>query len=135
MLPIAVVFEFDKYSGPSMTTMPSCVLIPPITASVQCHNSFHERTQLPLTLAWAMTIHKNQGTTLEKAWLDIGCKESTLGTTYVAISRVRNLSSLVIEPMTQERLTCMKNSLSLKYRLKEEQRLQNLHNKTVAKYP
>ena len=100
-LPVAVIVKFDSFSGPSLTNdMPSCVPIPPITATVQTGNAVHERQQLPLTLAWALTIHKSQGMTLDKAWVDIGKKESTLGITYVAISRVRNLSSLVIEPMT-----------------------------------
>lgn len=94
----------------------------------------HERQQLPLTLAWALTIHKSQGMTLNKAWDDIGKKESTLGITYVAISRVRNISSLVIEPMTFERVQKIRNSKLLKYRLKEEQRLKQLFDKTVLSY-
>ena len=81
-----------------------------------------------------MTIHKSQGMTLNKAWVDIGKKESTLGITYVAISRVRNISSLVIEPMTFERLQKIRNSELLKYRLKEEQRLKQLSDKTVLSY-
>ena len=72
--------------------------------------------------------------TLNKAWVDIGKKESTLGITYVAISRVRNISSLVIEPMTFERLQKIRNSELLKYRLKEEQRLKQLCDKTVLSY-
>ena len=83
-----------------------------------------------------MTIHKSQGMTLNEAWLDIVKKESTLGITYVAISRVlRNISSLVIEPMTFERLQKIRNSeLLLKYRLKEEQRLKQLSAKRVLSY-
>ena len=83
-----------------------------------------------------MTIHKSQGMTLNEAWLDIVKKESTLGITYVAISRVLcNISSLVIEPMTFERLQKIRNSeLLLKYRLKEEQRLKQLSAKRVLSY-
>ncbi|EDO30695.1 predicted protein [Nematostella vectensis] len=46
-----------------------------------------ERQQLPLKLAWAMTIHKSQGLTLKKAWVDIGTSEKSPGMTYVALSR------------------------------------------------
>ncbi|XP_068723547.1 ATP-dependent DNA helicase pif1-like [Montipora capricornis] len=134
-LPLAVIVKFDAFSGPSFTNnKPSCVPIPPITATVECGNVVHERQQLPLTLAWALTIHQSQGMTLNKAWVDIGKKESTLGITYVAVSRVRNISSLVIEPMTFERLQKIKNSELLKYRLKEEQRLKQLSDKTALNY-
>ena len=83
-----------------MTNMPYCVPIPPIRATVNIANTVHGRQQLPLTLAWALTIHKRQGMTLDRAWIAVGKKESTLGVTYVGISTVHNLSSLVIEPMT-----------------------------------
>ena len=42
------------------------------------------REQLPLKLAWALTIHKSQGLTLPKAWVNIEKSEQTLGITYVA---------------------------------------------------
>ena len=74
-LPVAVIVQFDSFSGPSFTdNEPSCVPVPPITATVQCGNVVHERQQLPLTLAWALTIHKSQGMTLNKAWVNIGKK-------------------------------------------------------------
>ena len=75
-LPIAVIVQFHNYRGPSFhDTQPSCVPICPITVSSQTENGFHERQQLPLRLAWALTIHKSQGLTLSKAWIDIGKSE------------------------------------------------------------
>ena len=64
--------------------------------------------------------------TLMKAWIDIGKSEKTPGISYVAISRLRTLPSCVIEPMTFERLTSLKKSVGLQYRLQEESRLDKL---------
>ena len=126
-LPIAVMVEFDNYRGPVFDeNRPLCIPICPITVTSQTEIGIHERQQLPLRLAWALTIHKSQGLTLSKAWIDIGKSERTPGVSYVAISRVKTLASCVIEPMTYERLTSFKSSANLQYRLAEEQRLNKL---------
>ncbi len=54
-------------------------------------------TQYPLRLAWAVTIHKCQGMTFEKAIIDIGSGTFSHGQLYVALSRCTTINGLVLK--------------------------------------
>jgi len=58
-------------------------------------------SQYPLRLAWAITIHKSQGLTFDKAVIDASSAFAT-GQVYVALSRLRTIEGLVLKSMFSE---------------------------------
>lgn len=54
-------------------------------------------SQIPLKLAWAMTIHKSQGKTFEHVIVDLGRGAFDYGQTYVALSRCKTFDGLILK--------------------------------------
>ncbi|HEY6504387.1 MAG TPA: helix-turn-helix domain-containing protein [Chitinophagaceae bacterium] len=82
--------------------------------------------QFPLRLAWAITIHKSQGLTFEKAIIDAG-RSFAAGQVYVALSRCTNLDGLVLQSeirtnslFTDPRIVQFSKNSSSSGRLQEE---------------
>ena len=97
-LPVAVVVQFDVYKGPSFLAHHArTVPIAQHTFRWMKGDKVCSRTQIPLCLSFAITIHKSQGWTRQKVCLDIGRNEHALGIAYVGCSRVTSLQGLCLQ--------------------------------------
>jgi hypothetical protein len=98
--PFVVLVKFDRYTGPACFDRPELAGIVPIFRSRRDFlkgNQQCTRTQFPLTIAYAITVHKSQGATLDKAVLDISEKDFQPGLTYMAVSRVKTLQGVMFD--------------------------------------
>ena len=129
-LPVSVMVLFDSYSGP--TYPDGTVPITPVRRSWSVSGVQCSRLQLPIKLAWAVTIHKAQGLTLDKVVIDVGKKEFSCGLTFVACSRVRHLTDLLFDPpFPFQRVANLSKSQRLQERLLEDSRLLVLQEQTL----
>lgn len=78
--------------------------------------------QLPLRLAWAITVHKSQGMTLDAARIDLS-RAFVEGMGYVALSRVRGLQHLILDGLNGMalRVSPLAKQIDLELRAKSEQ--------------
>ena len=68
--------------------------------------------QVPLKLAWAITVHKSQGMTLDGAEIDLS-RAFVEGMGYVALSRVKNLHSLYLKGLNKMAITVSSEAIEI----------------------
>lgn len=89
-----ILVKFENYYGPTLDN--GCVPITRVIFSWSTNHHYCTRFQFPLTLAYAITVHKSQGLTLWKVVLHFDSHEFMAGVFYVALSRVRSKDDLMI---------------------------------------
>lgn len=67
------------------------------------HEKIGSFTQVPLRLAWAVTIHKSQGKTFDRVHVDLGRGAFASGQTYVGLSRARTLEGMTLAKPVERR--------------------------------
>lgn len=114
-LPMYVLVEFDEYAGPFI-----CGELFPVTpteAEWRYQSMTFTRTQIPLTLAHAVSIHKCQGLTLGKVVIDIGPTEFASGLAYVALFRPKTLADVIFQAFyNRTRFNASSSKASHKYK-------------------
>lgn len=99
------VIDFSKEKLPMVLLENGKVITPtPVEWSLEEDGKVKASiSQIPLRLAWAITIHKSQGMSLDRAEIDLS-KAFTFGQGYVALSRLRALEGIVLSGFSPQAL-------------------------------
>jgi hypothetical protein len=99
------VIDIDDDGFPVVKTLSGKeITVQPETWSIDDHGKILASiTQIPLRHAWAITVHKSQGMSLDAAVIDLS-KSFAYGMGYVALSRVRTLQGLHLVGLSEEAL-------------------------------
>lgn len=92
---VIIGFSFNEYKNPIVRFLNGKVLeIKPHDYKIEENNESVIKRQIPLIHAWAITIHKAQGMSLEYIQTDIGSSIFEYGQAYVVLSRICNIEGL-----------------------------------------
>ncbi|XP_044715328.1 PIF1-like helicase domain-containing protein [Hirsutella rhossiliensis] len=103
--PCVIMMEFDKYRQDFLVGATLCT-----------------RTQFPLIVCYAITVHKSQSITEDMIVTDLSCRDFQTGLSYVAVSRVKTLQGLMLDaPFDRNHLTYASPPEGIKMKMKDQQ--------------
>lgn len=98
-----MVTEFTRQGEPVVVTKTGeQIIIEPFPFAMDDEKEDHVVSSIPLKLAYALTVHKSQSCTLDAAVINLGRDIFEYGQAYTALSRIRDLNSVMITEIYRE---------------------------------
>ena len=124
--PCVIMMEFDNYTGDSFLTTPDgrkVVPIMPVLRDFLVGANHCTRTQFPLMVCYAITVHKSQSITEDMIVTDLSSRDFQTGLSYVAVSRVKTLQGLMLDaPFSRDYLFYEEPPDGMKMKIRDQDR-------------
>jgi ATP-dependent exoDNAse (exonuclease V) alpha subunit len=96
-MPSVIFVKFNSYDKPVFLDYGDGIVPKyPVTRQFEYKSVSCFQTQFPLWLAYAIIVHKSQGMSLDKAFINLNRRQHSLGLAYVAVSHIRKAGGVNI---------------------------------------
>ena len=121
-IPDIILVYIDGYNSPTFKNT-RCIPVFPVTRQFIYRATYYSRTNFLLVLAYAIIVYKSQGLTLPRAVLSLRYPDYSPGLSYMAFSRVKKLTNIIIkEPFSRERFGIKTTIANIVYRKLNQER-------------